>query len=103
MLGSDIPDAGAGLYGIHYFYFFTDAVYQVEGCVGEQDGQGDTGEATAGADVDDLTVLFELEGGGDGQGMKDVFFVKAVDILTGNDVDLIVPVLVKLFQGGELL
>src|SRR5882757_3331979 len=90
-------------YGFHHFDLLTDAVHQVEGGVGEKDGQGYAGEASSCADVDDLHVFFKPEGSGDAQGVEDVFFVEAVDVLAGDDVDLVIPFFIQRFQGGELL
>jgi hypothetical protein len=54
VLGGDIGQADGLGDGLYYLDLFADAVYEVEAGIGEEDGQGDAGEAAAGADIDDV-------------------------------------------------
>ena len=103
MPGGNIGKPYGVAYSLDDLYFFTDAVHQVEGGVGKENGQGDTGKAATRSNIDDLHVFFELECRGNAQGVQNMLFIQAVDVLAGDDIDLIVPVLVQLFQGGQLL
>ena len=83
--------------------FLARAVDELELTVGEEDGQGDAGESTAGAEVEDARAGTETDGLGDGQRVEHVVLVELVDVLAGDDVDLRVPVVVEGVEGFELL
>ena len=101
--GSDVGEAGSLAYGFDDFDLFADAIDEMKAGVGKEDGQWDAGEAAAGADVDDVRTWFDGEGGGDGQGVQDMFGVEAIDVFAGDDVDLCVPVFIQLAKCGQLL
>ena len=81
---------------------FARAVDKFETAVGEEDGQGDAGEAAACAEVEDLGAGTEADDLGDGQRVEHVVEVEAVDVLAGDDVDLGVPVAVEVVEGLKL-
>ena len=62
-------------------YLLTDAVDQVEVHLGEHDGQGDTGKATACANVENLRAWGEAYHLGYAQRVKHVVLIEVLDIL----------------------
>src|SRR6185437_7988598 len=71
----DIGEADGFFDGVHDFEFFADAVHEMKAGVGEKNGQGDAGEAAAGAYIDHVHAGVESKRCGDGQGMQDMFFI----------------------------
>ena len=69
----------------------SDGVDHVEAAVGEEDGEGDSGESSAGADVEDVGAVNEGHCLGDGEGVEDVLDGQVLDICAGDEIDLLIP------------
>ena len=78
-------------------------VDQLELTVGEEDGQGDAGKTSAGAEIENLGAGTETDDLGNRHRVKHMVFVEVVDVLTGDDVDLLVPIAIKGVKGLYLL
>jgi hypothetical protein len=78
------------------------AVDEAERALGKEDGKGDAGEAAAGAEIEETGAGTEGGHTGDGEGMEDMVEIEVVDVLTGDDVDLLVPLAVECVEGSEL-
>lgn len=59
LLGTDLFGTGIGKveladHVLHHFDFLANRINEIESCIGEHDGQGDSREATSGADIEDF-------------------------------------------------
>ena len=83
--------------------FLARTVDELELTVGKENGQGDTGEATACTEVENLAAGTETDYLGNCHRVKHMVLVKMVDVLAGDDVDLLVPVTIEGFEVVYLL
>lgn len=78
-------------------------VDQLELTVGEEDGQGDAGKTSAGAEIENLGAGTETDDLGNRHRVEHMVFIEVIDVLTGDDVDLLVPVAIEGIEGLYLL
>ena len=103
VLCGDVGEAQGGDDFVADADFLADAIDEVELHVGEHDGEGDAGEAAAGAEVHDAGAGAEVDDLGDAQGVEDMVLIEVVDVLARDDIDLGVPVVVEGVEGCEAL
>ena len=84
-------------------YLLARAVDESEFAVGEEDGQGDTWEAAAGAEIEDAGAWAEVDTLGDGHRVEHVVLVELVDVLAGYNVNLLVPLPIERVECLDLL
>ncbi len=93
--------------GITHFLGYTDllacTIDQLELTIGEEDGQRNAGKTSAGAEIENLGAGTETDDLGNRHRVKHMVFVEVVDVLTGDDVDLLVPIAIKGVKGLYLL
>jgi len=69
----------------------------------EENGKGNARKTTARAEVKDAGAGAEVHHAGNGQRVKDVMEVEIVDILTRDNINLLVPFVIEGIEGTELL
>ena len=84
---------------LHDFDFLARAIDEGELHIGVENSEGDARQSATGSQVQDFGARPELHYLRYRQRVQDMVWVQLVDVLTGNDVDLIVPLPV---QGAEL-
>ena len=79
-------------HGVHHGDFLAGAVNEVELGLGKHDGQGDAGKPSASAEIHDFHAWKQLEILRYGEGVKHMMLIKVVHVLSGDDIDLAIPV-----------
>jgi hypothetical protein len=62
----------------------------------EKDSQRDSRKPTSGSHIQDFCAWSKLYVFDDRQGMQKMFFVKTIDVFSGNEIDLFVPIFVNI-------
>ena len=70
--------------------------------IGEKYSQRNTGETASCSQIHHLCTGLEVNHLGDAQGMQHVMFIKIGYVLARNDIDLAVPVCIKIIEGSKL-
>ena len=83
--------------------FLSCTVDELELAVWEEYGQWDAWETTACAKVEYSGAFAETDDLGDGHRMKYMVLVEIVDILSGDDVDFVIPIAIEGIEGFYLL
>lgn len=91
MLEGDVGKADLRGYVLGHAYLLAYAVDEVEVAFGPQYGQGYAGKAAAGAHVEKRGAGNRVEELRDAERVEHVVLVEVVDILSRDDVDLLVP------------
>lgn len=76
---------------------------QLELTIGEENGQRNAGKSSAGAEVENLSAGTETDDLGNRHRVEHMVFVEVVDILAGDDVNLLVPIAIEGVKGLNLL
>ena len=71
------------------------AVDELELAFGEENGQRNAREPAASAEIENRGARTEIDDLGDGHRVKHVVLIEVVDVLAGDDIDLVVPVTVE--------
>ena len=94
VLGVAILQTDGAAHLLRHAYLLARTVDELELCLGEQDGKGDAGEPSAGAEVENPRAWPEVDALCYRQGVEHVMLIQIVDVLSGYYVDLRVPVAV---------
>ena len=93
-------------YGLTHFlchtYLFACSVNQLELALRKQNGERNTWETTACAEIENLGTWLETNELADGHGVEYVMLVEVVNVFARNDVDFLVPFVVKSIKGSQL-
>ena len=87
---------------VDYIDLLPSAVDEAELAFGEEDGQGNAGEAAASAEVENAGAWTEMNELGDSERVQHMMLVEIVNVLARNHVDFAVPVAVKSVEGVNL-
>ena len=79
------------------------SVDELELALREEDGERDARESATATEVEDFCAWAEIDGLGNGHGVKHVVLVEVVDVFAADDIDFVVPVAIQLVDGCDLL
>lgn len=88
---------------VDHLDFLANRVDEVELALGEEDGEGNAGEATTRANIEDGSLGLERYVLRNAEGVEHVVLVERGHIPAGDDIDFGIPVVVEPLQLGELL
>ena len=98
MLGVTVREANGLAHLLSHANFLARTVDEVELTLREENSKGDTGEPTTCAEIEDAGARTETDDLGDGERVKHMVLVELVDVFTGYDIDLRVPLVIKVME-----
>ena len=90
-------------YLVDHLNFFSDGIDKVETCSRKHNCQRNTRKSATGTGIHYFGKIFELNNFGNRQRMQNMMEVKIIKVLSGDDIDPLIPVGVNFFQFYKLV